>query len=1261
MHRSIHLLSLFFLFTIQIGYSQSVSVNIDWNSPSEQINDNTIFAFSNSYKDSNSPFPFIRKRMKISYNQKLSNIQIKNSKLTKFSAQQVDFLSKIEHKLESKPSFRTNIVEIKGERFIDIAIYPITKDGLINEIEFEYDLVSRQQKTIQSVNFEDHSVLKQGEWFKIGIVEKGMYELTSSDLTNLGINTSTIDPKKIRIFGNGTGLLPEINAEARFDDLVENPIIVEGESDGTFNSNDKIIFYADGPNEWKYNDSDEAFHRQIHYYSDTNFYFLNIDLEIGKRVTTAATISGTPSYNSNSFDDYKIVEEEKYNLVNTGKKWYGQRFEITKSFNYNFDFPNRVQADDVKISIGAVARSSSTTSMNIKHNNSSLIQFDFKPTHDGGNFMESTSAKFKKVFGGTNLLLNVNYIENFPSSVAYLDFLEVNARRELRLHNGLTFFADSRTIGHEVTAFNIAGFTNGTSVWDISDIDDIKSQPISNGSFKANTNTMKQFVMFDGSNYSSPETIQAITNQDLHGISQADFIIVTYPLFNEQAERLADFHREQDNMTCAVVTTTQIYNEFSSGKQDITAIKDFVRMLYERNLPNNTEPKNLLLFGDGSFDYKDITPNNSNFVPTWESLASNNIDRSFATDDYFGMLDQGEGSSDSLNNEMIDIGIGRFIVQNIDEAKIMVDKVEQYYASSSFGNWRNKFIIVADDVDATWERDLARHANNLSNRIIDDYPAVNVKKIFVDAYVQKTSTGGQRYPEAENDINQGVENGSLIVHYYGHGGEIGWSSERILGNDDILGYQNINNMPLFITTTCEFSRYDDKDRISAGEYVLLNENGAGIALYTTTRSISIGDANGISNAFYNFIYSEVDGKNLNLGEIIRATKNDLSFLPNKRKLLLLGDPALTLAYPKNNIVTSQINDIDITNFQDTLKALSKVKISGEIRDRMGNKDSDFNGIVVSTIFDKFQLYETLNNDLPGELDPVSFQMQNSILYNGKSEVSNGEFSFEFIIPKDIKLDIGPGKISYYAYSEETDANGFTNTIKVGSINPNSENDTNGPVVQLFMNDESFVRGGYTNASPDIFALVTDSNGINTSGTGIGHDIAAILDNETGNTYVLNDFYEGALNDFTSGSVRFSLNDLESGPHNLQLKIWDTYNNSTTATTEFIVENDAKMALKRVLNWPNPFTTNTDFQFEHNHQGENIEVQIQIFTITGKLVKTINQVIIASESRVRNELKWDGLDDFGDKIGKGVYMYKLEVRTENGKKSDSKIEKLVILK
>lgn len=1262
MRLGIVFLSLFFLLLTNTGFSQSTDIKVDWLPTTESISKESLFQFSNALSDGNSHYPYFRKRIALTKGEQITGVQIENVRTSPLTEEQIQYIKDQKEKPESTVKFDFQQVTIKGRAFLDIYFYPILQNKKVEEISFQYEYAQNKKTKTAVASFEDNSVLSQGLWYKIAITENGIYRISASDLSNYGIDINTIDPNKIRIFGNGGGLLPELNSEERLDDLVENPIKVVGQSDGEFNAGDYILFFGESPHKWSYDSTNELFQRQIHYYSDTTFYFLNFDQAIGKRINADATITGTPDYTTSSFDDYKIVEEEKYNLANTGKQWFGQRFEITKTFNYSFNFPDRIESEEVGIRMRVVARSGNTTSMNVKQGTNTLLQFSIGAV-TGETVMKPGSGSVKTVLNGENLIFNVNFIENYPGAVAYLDFLEINARRAISMDNGQAAFRDIRSVGTgNISQFNISGSVNNTEVWDVTDIANIKSMPLQGSFFKANTSDLREFIMFNSTQFLSPSSIQAIPNQNLHGITQADFIIVTHPLFLSEAERLAEFHRVQDNMTAVVATTNQVYNEFSSGKQDITAIKDFVRMLYERNLAAGTEPKNLLLFGDASFDYKDITEGNSNFVPTWESFGSYNIDDSYATDDYFGMLDTDEGSSSGMLVELVDIGIGRFIVQNLDEAKIMVDKVENYYSSASFGNWRNRYLIVADDVDnPTWEHLLGIDANQLSNRIINQYPTVNVQKIFTDAYVQQSSSGGERYPDAENDINLAIENGALIVHYYGHGGEVGWASERILENEDILGYQNKNSLPLFITTTCEFSRYDDKDRISAGEYVLLNPDGAGIALYTTTRSISIGNANSISNSIYNFIYEKVDGKYRNLGELIAVTKNDLSSGSNKRKFLLLGDPALTLAFPEQEIITSQINDIDIANFTDTLKALSKVKISGQILNSQGVKDENFSGLVFPTVYDKFQQFETLNNDNPGEVNPIAFQMQNSILYNGKVQVTNGDFSFEFVIPKDAKLDVDNGKISYYASSTNADATGTTNDILIGSLNPNPADDSEGPLVQLFMNDESFVSGGYTNSSPDIFAIISDENGVNTAGTGIGHDITAILDDESDNIYILNDFYEGAVGDFTKGTVRYPLSDLESGTHHLQFKIWDSYNNSTIATTQFVVENDASMALKRVLNWPNPFTTSTDFQFEHNHRGENIEVQVQIFTISGKLVKTLRQDIVSADSRVHGEIIWDGLDDFGDKIGKGVYLYKIEVRSENSKKSDSKIEKLVILK
>ena len=757
----------------------------------------------------------------------------------------------------------------------------------------------------------------------------------------------------------------------------------------------------------------------------------------------------------------------------------------------------------------------------------------------------------------------------------------------------------------------------------------------------------------------------------LRRLNEADFIIVAYPDFVSQANSLANIHSTNDSLTSVIVTPSQIYNEFSSGAQDITAIRDFVKMFYDRAAGTPAAaPKYLLLFGNASYDYKNRMPDNMNFVPTYESPNGLDETASYSSDDYYGFLDDTDGP---YTAELLDIGIGRFPVKTTDEASTMINKIVRYlaknnpnsvstgcsnYASSVSGDWRNMVCFVADDEEYNDFLTSSEARANYVDTLFKDY---NLDKIYCDAYVQQSGAGGQRYPDVNDAINKRVEKGALIINYIGHGGEVGWALERILQISDIESWTNINNMPLFVTATCEFSRYDDPARVAAGELVLLNANGGGIALLTTSRLAYTSSNDNLTTNFYQNVFKTNNGVYYTLGELNRISKNGTGSTVDTyiRNFVLLGDPALRLSYPINNVVTTSINGHPAGSTVETLKAFSKVTVAGEIQDQSGNKLTDFNGIVYPTVYDKKTLTHTLGNDPTSPI--ANFYIQKSILYKGKASVTNGNFSFTFIVPKDIAYNYGEGKISYYAEDAETNANGYYEGSKfiIGGSDSSVAIDRVGPKISLYMNDSTFVYGGLTNEKPLLLAYVSDSSGINTVGNGIGHDIVAVLDGNTAQSIVLNDYYQAALNSYQKGVIKYPFSNLADGTHTLKLKVWDIYNNSSEANTEFIVAQSAQLSLDHVLNYPNPFTTHTSFLFEHNHPCCSLQVQIQIFTITGRLIKTIDQVVQTIGYRAE-PIDWDGLDDYGDPIARGVYIYKLKVKSDDGSTAQ-KTEKLVILR
>jgi hypothetical protein len=634
------------------------------------------------------------------------------------------------------------------------------------------------------------------------------------------------------------------------------------------------------------------------------------------------------------------------------------------------------------------------------------------------------------------------------------------------------------------------------------------------------------------------------------------------------------------------------------------------------------------------------------------------------------MMDDNEGD---MTSGLVDIGVGRFPVRSKSEAEAVTNKMEHYYkrnfgfdanatesscstASNDYpqGDWRNRLCFTADDEDGNLHES---QADGLANSLALDKD-YNVNKIFVDAYVQVSTPGGDRYPDAVNDINTSFEKGCLIWNYTGHGGEVGLGAERFVEISQILGWKNINNLPLMVTATCEFSRFDDPDRTSAGELCLLNPDGGAIGLLTTAR-VAFSDKNATLNAafFSHAITPMTNGKMPHIGDLYRLTKIDIGFNSLYMNFVILGDPALKLAYPEQRVYTSFVNSQAVTSTSsDTLKALSKITISGFVGDKNGNKLTTFNGVVFPTVFDKANTITTLGNDATSPI--TTFTLQKNNIYRGKSTVVNGDFSFTFLVPKDISYNYGIGKISYYAHNGVHDAQGFYDKIIIGGSNPNAVVDNQGPTINLYMNDEKFVSGGTTNENPKIYAVVSDSSGINTIGTGIGHDAVAVIDATSSKPIILNDYYVADLNTYQKGKIRYPLNELSEGNHSLSVKIWDVQNNSSTSFTDFVVSKQAELALTHILNYPNPFTTKTKFFIEHNQCCTSLKVMVQIYTITGKVVKSINQTINDGGFRL-DGIEWDGRDEYGDKLARGVYIYRVSV-SDNNKKKAEKIEKLVIL-
>ena len=1137
------------------------------------------------------------------------------------------------------------------------------------DVVYAYDNSGNySNKTVQNIY---DSKWSSGDWYRFKISKSGVYKLDKNFIKSLGIDVNNLDPRKLKIFGNGAKLMPLGNNKFFPEDIQEVAIEFVGEQDGVFNDNDYVLFYAQGP-EWSLeNDTN------LNIYSDDFYYYIQIDQNNGKRITAYQEPSGVVVHSFTDYSAYKFYEKDETNFSNMGRKFYEKPF-TSESKTISFEFENLVTSKPVYYRISAASNFGSSTSYTAKLNGnflgSSTFAVDIYAVGDEG------------VIEG-NAMVNNNSLdftithdngENFDAKL-YLNYINVWANCQLQGHGKqfVFFNKDENNFGNGVGEYQLTNASDISRIWDITDI--YNPAYISNNSdtvnIKFELGQQKKFIAIDENDYYTPEKPEVIRmpNQNLHkevfyhtgNFQDLDMLIVTPSFLHSKAEELADMHRAIGQNTF-VADLDKIYNEFGTGSQDIAAIRNFIRYIYNNASSPQNRLKYVLMFGDASIDYKGLLSEyeisngqRTSIVPIYEELDPFSLTTgSFCSDDYFVMMDVNEGYMDG--SEQPDIAIGRMLVRNEHDADVLIDKYRHYNSQVSMKPWRTYVTLWSDDWDigqlgeSGGDNFVLNVENVVAQGIKQYHPEINIDKIYMDAYVQIQTPGGARYPQAKRDLLNRFEKGSLLIGYIGHGNELVLTHERMLELNDVLRMRNYDHLPVFTTLTCEFGRFDNPRTETAAENMLWNDKGGALALVTTVREIWTTHADIMNILFYRYVFGTYPGLSgaieYNPAEALRLTK--VAYGANTKFLVAyLGDPGFDLAIPKPKIVMTKINGKPT----DTIRALQKVKIEGEVRDATNHLLTDYNGRVYPIVFDKYQEKHTLLNDGVGLV--VNFQKLGRTIFHGNAEVVNGKFSFEFIVPRDINIAYGQGRISFYSENGSLEKMGYNESITVGGIDPNAGEDNLPPQIEAYMNDTNFVNGGITDANPYLILHLSDDNGINTVG-GVGHDITAVLDDNISDVYVLNDFYEADPNTYKSGKVKYRLVDLAPGWHTLTVKAWDVYNNSSTTQIRFQVVSNEELKLEKVLNYPNPFVNYTEFWFTHNHPFEDLDVMVQVYTISGKLVWQHRQTVLTTGFLSR-DITWDGRDNFGNKLAKGVYIYKLTVRTPTGKTA-KKIEKLVIL-
>ena len=1272
------IISLIILFLFQsVSSQESNQINIDWIESGYSINEGVTLNIP-FFKNDIFNYDDVKKTIKYSKNFPVTGFIDENSlRISNVVYEEITLQRFNDLDLNAVPDSLNGLIEnsmARNQNYAHLTLSPIIKEGGVYkrlksfDYTFSYDYSNKINQN-RSVNAITNSVLKSGVWKRFYVEKSGVYKISKSFLSEMGFNVN-VNPQTIKIFGNGGRMIPLVNSVAYPADLTENAVEFVGEQDGVFNDGDYILFYAEGLDNYS---SENDTHGNL--YSDRSYYYVTSSAANGKRIAPFVEPAPAASIIYNTFDIYRYTEKDRVNIVRLGRKWCGEQFNVQNDQTFQFNLPNLVLTNPIFLNIEVAGIAVVPTSFSIKANNQVLGSVGIAKTGDN---IIANAGSFNSTFttSSSDVSVSLNYNNGgVPSALGYLDYITLKGTSNLSGYGKQFPFAVNAVANNiGICEYQINNAASISRIWDITDIYNVRSK-INSGLasivFRQTMGVAAKFVAVDNADFYAPLKDQDsnVNNQDLKGtvfqnnqgvFQDIDYIIITPSFLSSQAERLANFHRTKSLLNVKVVTLESIYPEFSSGKQDIGGIRNFIKYVYDNASAPDKKVKYVCLFGEASFDFKNRIPKNSNIVPIFQSLSSLSLGATLS-DDYFVCMDPNEGDADNLSDKP-DIAVGRILATNLSQAEKMVTKILDYHNEKSYGKWRNNITMISDDPstaagkagDFQIQEDLDKLADDISTR----QPVINVKKIHIDAYVQETTSGGQKYPKAREDFVNSFSQGSLMVNYFGHGGEEGLAQEGIFLKSDALKLNNPYKYPLFITVTCEFTRFDNPYRDSAGEFVYGNEFGGAVAMVTTTRQI--GQSTGAQfNRELGRILFPTTSNYVSIAEAVRQTK----LIQPSGVVSFLGDPAMKLAIPKPKVRLTKINDVPIASIIDPIKALSYAKLTGEVVDEFDNLLSNYNGSLGVNIYDKEIQRTTLANDnflLAGVPYVLQFKTLGETIFRGNASIKNGQFEFGFIVPKDIKLPVGTGKVSFYAKRTGAleDQTGSDFNIKIGGLNENAAADNLPPKIRLYMNDETFVFGGITNESPLFLAFLEDENGIN-SASGIGHDIIAFLDGDETKPIVLNDFYETELDNYKNGKLKYQFKNLSVGLHTLTFKAWDVYNNLVTSELQFIVVGNETLTLSNVLNYPNPFVNHTEFWFSHNKPFEPLEVQVQVFTITGKVVWTKNETVNTNGFLSRS-ITWDGRDDFGDRIGKGVYVYKLTVKSTLTDKKTEKFEKLVIL-
>lgn len=1145
----------------------------------------------------------------------------------------------------------------RGKGMLDISFIPIRKQGARYEKLVSAQIVinanrsSRQNapraKAGKGERYAASSKLASGKWVKVSIKEDGLYQLSRASLRKMGFT----NPDNVHLYGYGGHLLPELVREGtHHDDMVEVPLYYNSQTDSW-------LFWGNGLVYW----SGDT--RISNTYARNACYFLTQE-DAPSKMETLAFNPDLQRSGFNSTRAHTLYEKDEVAWHSIGRHLFdGENYANSNSHNYSLAATDPVGGGKLTV----VFTGGESTSNNVNVTINGTLAGSFVVTSPGDYvFATATTRTYDLSEQGTPAQLNVN-IRAEAGKKARLDYLAYNYDR--KLSTTAKGFVDFSLATTSPARFNIVG----TNVKVIRTGSVNAKDALVEGTQEGNTYTInvdnggQHFVAFSTTaTFPEPTVVGNVENQNLHSLDSLDMVIIipASGKLRSEAQRLADAHTLYDKLRVGIVRADEVYNEFSSGTPDPTAYRLFMKMLYDKAASEDVAPRYLLLFGDCSWDNRMLSGSwryNSpdDYLLCYESENSFSDTKSYVMEDYFGLLDDGEGYNPI--REKSDLGIGRFPVTQSSAAKIMVDKSITYMSNQNAGPWKNLVYFLGDDGD---ENEHMRYANNVAENVISKFPKMEVHKIMWDAYTRVSTANSNTYPEATKQIKKQMRDGSLVMNYTGHAATYGFSHEFVLLREDFETNKS-TKLPLWVTCACDVMPFDAFGS-NIGETAVLNPSGGALAFYGTTRTVFASQNYNMNRYFMQYLFANSatrSGERNRLGDAIRLAKNSIisdgreaGYLENKLQYALLGDPAITLGNPTQSVVLDSINGIKADGTSIPLKAGERVRIAGHVEQADGTTMTGFNGIVFTRLFDNKETIVCLNNARATE--PFTFTDRNGLLHESQDSVRAGVFSEEFIIPVDINFSGEAGRFVFYAIDTENhiEANGYNEDIPIGGIVDNTDFDTEGPQIFAYLNDEEFQNGGTVNSTPLFVAQLTDASGISSSGNGIGHDLSLCIDGKSDLTYNINDYYTHEFGDFTRGMVAFNIPQLENGAHTLTFRAWDVLNNTSQTSLDFVVDDGLKTNIMRLMASQNPAITSTNFMVSVDLPGSECDFVIEVFDFSGRCVWK-HEDTTSGENGIYT-VTWNLTNGAGAKVDTGIYLYRCRVRC--GKSNwTSKTQKIMV--